>query len=91
MLNAARDGYILNSNPCPKHPVMRGCDESAAGAKASDSVHRTDGKPAAVNGSNPLPRCGQCDGVLIDNPATDNTLPFYCPPCDIVYDWEDLD
>lgn len=35
--------------------------------------------------------CGQCDGPLIDNPWTDSTLPFYCPSCDVIYDWEDFD
>lgn len=37
-----------------------------------------------------IPRCGQCDTQLIDNPTTDNTLPFYCSVCNILYDWEDL-
>lgn len=69
---------------------MRGSGLSAAGVKASNLARQADGKPVAVGGSIPPPRCGQCDGPLVDNPATDNTLPFYCSTCDIIYDWEDI-
>lgn len=40
---------------------------------------------------NEMPLCGQCDNLVVKNQATDNTLPFHCPGCDILYDWEDFE